>query len=149
MYEMEIIHETFRLSAAFRSRRAAEREKISQETGITPPEGYGRILRELSKHRTVSQNELASLLEIRPQSLTVAMIKLEIQGFVIRERSAKDRRQILVTITDAGRAHSTKLGEERNRTAQELLSGLTEEEKEELYTLLRKIRSAGSEQQEE
>ena len=140
MYEMEIIHETFRLNAAFKSLRAAAREKQSQESGITPPHGHGRILRELSRNGPVTQNELASLLEIRPQSLTVAMCKLEEQGFVERARSTKDRRQILVSITEAGRAHSRSLGDERQKTAEELLSGLTEDEKETLFKLLRKTR---------
>ena len=84
------------------------------------------------------QNELAEKLGIRPQSLTVAMTRMEERGDLIRKRSPLDRRQILVSITAQGEENNRILQANRLETARSIFSGLTDEEKETLYSLLDK-----------
>ena len=97
----------------------------------------------LSDRGSMSQSKLAELLDIRPQSLTSAMTKLEAAGLVKRERDRKDRRQILVSVTEEGKAYSKAHEAMRRRSAEELLAGLEEEEKETLYRLLGKALAGG------
>ena len=47
---------------------------------------------------------LGSLLQVHPTSVTSAVDRLVRQGYVRRERSAADRRVVLASLTDAGRA---------------------------------------------
>jgi DNA-binding MarR family transcriptional regulator len=47
---------------------------------------------------------LGSLLQVHPTSVTSAVDRLEKQGYVVRSRRESDRRVVLATITDAGRA---------------------------------------------
>ena len=93
----------------------------------------------LSLHGPMKQTELAERLDIRPQSLTVAMTKLETAGLVTRTRDGKDRRQVMVEITEEGRRHSEKIEANRSRAAEELLAGLSEDEKETVFRLLEKV----------
>jgi len=47
---------------------------------------------------------LGSLLQVHPTSVTSAVARLEKQAYVSRDRSETDRRVVLASITDAGRA---------------------------------------------
>jgi DNA-binding MarR family transcriptional regulator len=47
---------------------------------------------------------MGSLLQVHPTSVTSAVDRLENQGYVSRSRRDSDRRVVLATITDAGRA---------------------------------------------
>ena len=47
---------------------------------------------------------LGSLLQVHPTSVTSAVDRLERQGFVERQRQDDDRRVVLASITEAGRA---------------------------------------------
>ncbi len=139
MYESEIIHESFRLGAAYKRQRHLEAEEKYRDAKEQPPHGHGRILKNLVLHGEMTQSELAEVLQIRPQSLTVAMQKLEEQGYVLRTRDCKNRRKILVSVTEEGRKHSAQLETERERTAKTLLSALSEEEKKLMYELLLRV----------
>jgi len=48
--------------------------------------------------------KLGSLLQVHPTSVTSAVDRLEKQGYVERFRGEQDRRVVLASITDAGRA---------------------------------------------
>lgn len=139
MYESEIIHESFRLGAAYKRQRHLESEEKYRDAKEKPPHGHGRILKNLVLHGSMTQSELAEILQIRPQSLTVAMQKLEEQGYVLRERDPKNRRQVLVSVTEEGKKHSGQLDTERESTAKKLLQVLSEEEKKQMYELLLRI----------
>ena len=47
---------------------------------------------------------MGSLLQVHPTSVTSAVDRLEKQGYVARSRRDADRRVVLATLTDAGRA---------------------------------------------
>ena len=137
MYEREIARQAMHITALFR--RIIHQNAAPPEDSSVTVQGYGRMLKVLSLHGPMKQTELAERLDIRPQSLTVAMTKLETAGLVTRTRDGKDRRQVMVEITEEGRWHSEKIEANRSRAAVELLAGLTEEEKETVFRLLEKV----------
>jgi DNA-binding MarR family transcriptional regulator len=53
---------------------------------------------------SMPMTRLGSLLQVHPTSVTSAVDRLERQGYVARARRDDDRRVVLASITDAGRA---------------------------------------------
>ncbi len=104
--------------------------------------GQNRILAVLMMQDGTSQKDLAYLLGIRPQSLTQALESLEEGGFIERRADEGDKRAKRVYLTDEGRERAAKVAEERKERAEGMFSMLTEEEKEQLSTILGKIDEA-------
>ena len=105
--------------------------------------GAGRLFDILSKEENgLVQTKLASMLNIRPQSLSELLNHLETDGFIVREQSPEDKRQSVVRITDAGKEHHAKMRENHLKNANQLLSPLSDEEKDTLIRLLDKILQA-------
>lgn len=109
--------------------------------------GQERILSMLAVKDGLSQKYLAYLLGIRPQTLSEALAKLEEQGYVERKKDENDRRVTLVYLTDEGRKRAEEIDARRERKAEDISSVLTEEEKEQLASILAKL-DASIEQQE-
>ena len=101
--------------------------------------GQNRILAVLMLADGTSQKDLAYLLGIRPQSLTQALEALEEGGLIERRTDEADKRLRQVFLTDAGRQRATKVAEDRKNYADEALSVLTEEEREQLGNILAKL----------
>lgn len=101
--------------------------------------GRGRLMARLRDNGPMSQSQLATLLEIRPQSLSELISKLEGEGLICRAQSEEDKRQTIVSLTDAGLEKIQIISEARRRHAEEFFSPLSEEEKETLAKLLGKL----------
>ena len=101
--------------------------------------GRGRMLAALADEGEMSQCQLASRLDIRPQSLSELAAKAEEEGLVSRRQSGDDRRQTLVSLTEEGRARVAAFREAHSLQAAALLAPLTEEEKETFLLLLDKL----------
>ena len=102
-------------------------------------DGRGRLMGMLHDHGAMSQSRLAELLDVRPQSLSELLVKMEGDGLVSRVQSEEDRRQIIVSLTDEGSARVDSFRSMQRRFAAEFLSPLNEEEKKTLAALLRKL----------
>lgn len=112
--------------------------------GGMPHHGRGRIIallseRECSGH---TQKELAELLGVRPQSLSEALMRLEEDGLVRRERNEEDKREQRIFLTEAGKKLSCEINRGREKRAAEFFAPLTKEEKETLGILLKKLADA-------
>ena len=101
--------------------------------------GRGRIMGTLNDHGSMSQCRLAELLDIRPQSLSELLVKMEGDGLIARAQSPEDRRQIIVSLTEEGSARVAAFREMHRRHAEAFLSPLTAEEKITLAALLKKL----------
>ncbi|MBQ9068408.1 MAG: MarR family transcriptional regulator [Eggerthellaceae bacterium] len=101
--------------------------------------GQARILAMLEVQDGMSQKDLAFLLGIRPQSLTVALEKLESEGLIERKQDEGDKRTRRVFITDAGKEKAASQAEERSKQADDVFAVLSEEEKEQLSSILSKL----------
>lgn len=100
-------------------------------------QGQGRVLALLQKHPVISQRELNRYLDMRPQSASELIGKLEREGYLRRYKSAEDRRVMIVELTNQGREalNQGNLAEERPI----LGSTLSEAEKLEFNRLLDKL----------
>lgn len=101
--------------------------------------GQNRVLAALCMQDGLSQKDLAYLLGIRPQSLSEAIDKLEASELVVRRQSEEDRRVTNVFLTDGGRRRAAKVAEDRKKSAQDVFGVLTEEEKDQLASIMDKL----------
>ncbi len=102
--------------------------------------GQEKILRILMENGEISQKGLQELLGIQPGSMSEIAAKLESKGLIVRGRAETDRRKILLSLTEEGRAWLARQGEDyvRKRRA-ELFSALAPEEQQTLGVLLEKL----------
>ena len=98
-----------------------------------------RVLSLLDETEGISQQKLALILGIRPQSLSELLGKLEKDGLLVREKNPEDRRETLVSLTPEGRERAASFEEERRRVGEAFLAPLTEEERETLGALLTRL----------
>ncbi len=137
--EVDLIRQIRQVDALYR--RVFHSIVDPEGTRPIPPRGngHGKILHALEQCDGLTQKELAARLEIRPQSLTEALTRLEEHGFITRTRSERDKREQLVCITERGREHSHHLQQLRRQTAGQLFSCLDEAEKRQLGELLGRV----------
>ena len=87
--------------------------------------------------KTVNVKELGEELFLDSGTLTPLLKKLESKGYIVRERSKEDERNVLVSITEKGDA----LKDEAINVPYKMVQcvHLTKEEAQELYRLLHKL----------
>lgn len=102
-----------------------------------PTRGQGRVLALLKAKPETTQRELSYLLDMRQQSLSELLAKLEEKSFVEREKSTEDGRVTVVRLTDAGRAAAPSPDQMQARA--DALDCLTEEEQSQLEALTDKV----------
>lgn len=98
-----------------------------------------RILMILNELNTITQRDLTEHLGIQPGSASEILSKLESAGLIIRTRNETDRRTTDVSLTDAGRELAAEAFAQRQRRHEEMFSCISEEEKENLLSLLERI----------
>ncbi len=76
----------------------------SKDGDIDPLRGQGRVLALLVMKPETTQKELQFLLNMKQQSLSELLTKLEAKGFIEREKSEEDKRITTVRLTEAGAA---------------------------------------------
>ena len=122
-----LIHEYYRANA--------------KEHGASSPlRGQGRVLALLSAKPETTQRELSYVLDMRPQSLSELLFKLEEKGYITREKSETDARVTVVKLTEAGAAAAPDT-DDINRQA-DALSCLTDEERDQLEAIVDKVNTS-------
>ncbi|MDO4322120.1 MAG: MarR family transcriptional regulator [Lachnospiraceae bacterium] len=106
-------------------------------------EGRGsqkRILIVLSEiGGSVTQKELTERLGIQPGSASEVIAKLEDAGYIKRTPNEADRRTINIDLTGTGKTAAEEARKERKQRHEQMFSCLSEDEKEELLSLLEKV----------
>ncbi len=102
-----------------------------------PLRGQGRVLALLKAKPETTQRELSYLLDMRQQSLSELLAKLEEKGFVTREKSQEDGRVTVVRLTDEGVTAAPS--PEQMQARADALDCLTDEEREQLEALTNKV----------
>lgn len=92
-----------------------------------PLRGQGRVLALLKAKPETSQKELSFLLDMRQQSLSELLAKLEEKGFVTRAKSEEDGRITMVRLTEEGA--SAAPAENDMDPDEDVFSCLSEEER--------------------
>ena len=97
------------------------------------------ILRGAAQEPDLTQRELARRLEVSPAAVTTSLKSLEKRGYIHREPQPGDARRNRVCLTDEGRQAVETCAACFQRVNDRLVRGLSEEEKEQMRRLFRKM----------
>ncbi|MBQ9375496.1 MAG: MarR family transcriptional regulator [Ruminococcus sp.] len=101
--------------------------------------GSRRILFTLAHDDGLTQLQLVKLTHFSPPSVSVAVTKLENEGYVKRKADTKDLRQVRIYLTKKGRDHNENVIKKCSETESIMLNGISQKEQEQLCTLLKKM----------
>jgi DNA-binding MarR family transcriptional regulator len=119
-----------------RIRSAARRELVP--LGVTPAQV--RALRCVAGgHAPMRMSTIADRLGIARRSTTSVVDQLEALGLVARHQDPADGRGVAATPTPAGRRTLARVAALRRAAANRVLGGLSDDERAELATLLRRL----------
>jgi len=117
--------------------RRSQAERLAP-LGLTPAQE--RALRLITRSdEPPRMAEVADRLGIVPRSLTTVIDALEQAGLVRREIDPRNRRAILLRLTDDGAAVRDELRDARRRAAEDLFAPLSEDDRELLANLLTRL----------
>ncbi|OZC91617.1 MarR family transcriptional regulator [Rhodococcus sp. 06-412-2C] len=106
--------------------------------GLNPSQS--RALHVLAREQeSMRLRDLAEHLRIVARSATDIVDSLEAAQLVMRQPDPSDRRAVLVTLTDTGRALLDRIDDARRQVSSEMFDGLESAERVELNRLLGKI----------
>ena len=97
------------------------------------------VLIRLSRMGEMTQGELASLLDMSARNITGLVDHLERDGLVVRHTDPEDRRAVRVRVSPLGKERLDQLSLETNRGLDDLVTGFSGEELEQLRHLLLKL----------
>ena len=98
--------------------------------------GQKHILELLHQHKSMGQQQLQTILDIQPGSLSEVLSKLESKGFILRQKTEEDKRAVQVSLTPAG---ESVLSREAENQIPDFFACLSAEEQETLRALLKKL----------
>ena len=81
-------------------------EKMLKDSGIDAFSGaQGRIMYVLWENGTLSVSEVCKLTSLANSTMTVMLDQMEVRGLINRTRNERNRKQILVSLTDTARLY--------------------------------------------
>lgn len=86
----------------------------------------------------MTMGELATLLRVKPPTVSKTIGRLSLQGLVTREGGSRDGRLVQVALTEQGQKTAATLDAVWNQVEDELLERLDAKERKQLRKLLRK-----------
>ena len=107
--------------------------------------GRSGTLSALLKSGPVSQRELAEIMNVRAATLSEQIARLDRAGLIERTPNEKDRRSVVVTLSEEGKKEARRCSRERAKYNEELFSVLSEDEKTELASRLERLSEYWSE----
>lgn len=123
------------LLVAARLHRARMGERLNA-LGLFP--GQEQALKALQA-APMTMGELASLLRVKPPTVSKTIGRLSLQGLVSREGGGRDGRLVQVALTEHGQRTAAALDAVWNQVEDELLEKLDSKERKQLRKLLRKV----------
>lgn len=93
----------------------------------------------ISQSRASTPADLVRLLNLDSGAMTRMLDRLEQKGLLRRERSNEDRRQVRLTLTEAGEAFGVRVPQIAADATNELTGCLTRSELDELQRLMKKM----------
>ncbi len=118
-----------------RSRRGFQELNLS--------DGQPKVLYILRDFEGYVQKELAEICQIKPSSMAVMLDRLQEQGFVRREETkvSGGKRAFKVFLTEEGKMMADKVHTLMGEIELECFRGFSEEEQEQLLTLMEKVKN--------
>jgi len=133
--EVSLVRKTARLGHLIH--RYYHADALERGKDGDPLRGQGRVLALLSAKPRTTQRELSYLLDMRQQSLSELLAKLEEKGHITRSKSPDDGRVVEIALTDAGAAAAPDLSALNERT--DVLDCLDADERAQLENLVDKV----------
>jgi len=93
-------------------------------------------LLELSRHGPLAQSELGAWLRLEKSTVSRLVAQLEQREWLSRERSAADKRVLLLALTDEGRRIANELAEARCARFERLTAAIPEAQRDEVVRAL-------------
>lgn len=105
-----------------------------------PLQGKSRLLVVLYRNEdAITQRDLLDQVNIRSASLSETLCKMEKDGLITRSKCETDRRNVRISLTDAGREEARECTRRQHDDAVKLFSVLTYEERKELLSMLTRL----------
>ncbi len=123
------------LFKTFGAQKRAVRPEM-QRLGLSP--GQPKILDFLAGTAGCIQKDLASSCDIEPATVSKLLDNMEASGLIVRKEKAGDRRSVLITLTDAGRAAQQAMERYFAGVERKTLKGFDKQEAEAFYSYLRR-----------
>lgn len=92
------------------------------------------------QYHSCSLSELAERQSVSLPTMSNTVTILEERGWIQRQRSAADRRKVVIEITPAGQAVLTEVGQRAQEKVSEIISELSAEEQAELLNAMQLLR---------
>ena len=112
-------------------------QKQMKSQGIELSPGQAGILFLLNRQDAMKMSEMSGVLEIDNSAITRLVDKLEAAGFVERGMNPQDRRQYLISITEAGRKEMQKMKAVANQTNEIIRQGFSDTEIESFVRVMK------------
>ena len=116
--------------------RDLKREMIKLDLGLS----HFYILTTLYREKVLSSGNLAKSLDVRNSTITSLVDRLVKLSLVKRRRCERDRRVVLVELTDKGRKLTEKLLTLRKKRLKEIVKELSGEEVKEIYESIKRVK---------
>lgn len=129
----QLVHELISISVIHRCRITKSAAKVGLYFG------QPTIIEYVSEHDRCTQKELAKALHISPASVAVSLKRIEKAGFITRTQDEKDSRKNLLSVTEKGIEAVRDFRKICNTTDEEMFRGFSEEERETLHSLLKRL----------
>ncbi|MFH0783765.1 MAG: MarR family transcriptional regulator [Pseudomonadota bacterium] len=110
-----------------------------QSLGLT--QAQWRALAHIAHNEGCNQITLAEILEIKPITLSRLLDRLQTSGWIERRADPDDRRAIRLYISATARPLLAKMGELALQTRAQALTGMSEDEHQQLFALLKKMKT--------
>lgn len=117
-------------------------EKMLKDSGVDAFSGaQGRILYVLWENGTLSVSQICKLTSLANSTMTVMLDQMEDRGLISRTRNAKNRKQILVTLTENARVYKKEYDNISDRMNDLTYKGFSEEELSMYENMLLRIKA--------
>jgi DNA-binding MarR family transcriptional regulator len=93
----------------------------------------------------LTPSEISERVLVASATMTATLDTLEARGWVVRTPNPDDRRSVLVSVTDEGRATADRFLPGIRQVERSLMSGLTAKERDQLLALLGKVLARSAE----
>ncbi|MCM3783075.1 winged helix DNA-binding protein [Neobacillus mesonae] len=135
MEELEEFDHFLTTFVRYKNKLNAEQQKdLNQKLNATKIQ----IIYMLSRERLMAV-DVAKRLQLSSGATTIVLNQLETDGYVMRERSAQDRRIVWLSLTEEGDSTAETLLANRKRINSELLGLLSQEERRQFLEIVKKI----------
>lgn len=124
----------YRLIRAGQAASNAVAEEYASKFGLTVSQW--RVLAHLSRKPGISINELCHNAGLDRVSTSRACTALESDGWVSKQADAKDKRLLVINLTDSGKQRFQELSKVALNAERHLLANVSEADLERLYAIL-------------